>query len=393
MTAVASKDGRTPCSRSRTQPLPMTGEEGQTPRCLRRDGRRRLRGLVSVVAVVLAIGMAGTQRVNATVPGQNGRIAFASNRAGPPFDLYTMASDGANVVRLTTSGGSDPAWSPDGSRVAYVSFRDGAGHPEIFVIDADGQHETRLTSPPTMAGHPSWSPDGTRIAFASYEPGSGTQDIYVMNVDGSGRQRLTTDPADDTEPSWAPTGDALAFVSYRNAQSDGNFELYVMHPDGSNQTRLTSTPDAEVEPDWSPDGTTIAYRLASALGSTVHVVKSDGTGDAPIAAGWEPHWTPDGGGLLVTNTDLSGQPDVFFVALDGTVKARLTDDPADDIGAAWQTVGFTPPTTTTQTSTTTTSGPASTATTSIGAAPGSSGSPSGASLPPQPTTVGPRFTG
>src|SRR5207249_7370210 len=97
-----------------------------------------------------------------------------------------------------------------------------------------GSAQTRLTNNATTDGAPAWSPDGQRIAFVSY----GDEEIYVMNADGSAVTRLTNNAGFDGGPAWSPDGQKLAFVTYR----DGNEEIYVMSPDGSAQTRLTNNP-------------------------------------------------------------------------------------------------------------------------------------------------------
>jgi formylglycine-generating enzyme required for sulfatase activity len=217
----------------------------------------------------------------------NGRIAFVSDRDGNR-EIYVMNADGSGQTRLTDNPALDwtPAWSPDGTRIAFMSDRD--GNPEIYVMNADGSGQTRLTDNPTLDQLPAWSPDGTLIAFASDRDDN--WEIYVMNADGSGQTRLTDNPALDWEPTWSPDGTRIAFVSFR----DGNAEIYVMNADGSAQTRLTDNPTLDQFPAWSPDGTRIAFASFR-----------DGN--------WE---------IYVMNADGSGQ-------------TRLTDNPADDAVPAW----------------------------------------------------------
>jgi Tol biopolymer transport system component len=113
-----------------------------------------------------------------------------------------MNADGTNVARLTNHAAFDqqPAWSPDGSKIAFVSQRD--GNSEIYVMHADGSNQTRLTDDDA---NPAWSPDGRKIAFASNRGENDNWDIYVMPADGSDGDnptRLTTDSAIDGDPAW-----------------------------------------------------------------------------------------------------------------------------------------------------------------------------------------------
>ena len=132
--------------------------------------------------------------------------------------------------------------TPDGARIVFSSGRD--GNYEIYVMNADGSNQTRLTNDQNYDYSPSWSPYGARIAFRSERDGN--FEIYVMNADGSGQIRLTEDPGDDWHPSWSPDGTKIAFYSNR----DGNYEFYVMNVDGSNQTRLTDDPAHDRFPAW-----------------------------------------------------------------------------------------------------------------------------------------------
>ena len=158
------------------------------------------------------------------------------------FNLYVVNSDGSGLRNLTpklAAGGrpglgpaSDPAWSPDGQKLAFVRLNAGHGEP-IYVVKADGSGLRNLTPKPVGAyAAPAWSPDGRKIAFVSDRDGN--SEVYVMNANGSGQRNLTRNPAFDADPAWSPDGRKIAFVSNR----DGNYGVYVMNADGSGQRRL-----------------------------------------------------------------------------------------------------------------------------------------------------------
>src|SRR5436190_8554224 len=150
--------------------------------------------------------------------------------------------------RLTNNAARDyaAAWSPDGTKIAFTTDRD--GNLEIYAMNADGSGQTRLTTDPAKDYKPAWSPDGTKIAFSS--EGVSIR-VVVMHADGTGRTPLTNN-AFDIGPAWSPDGTKIAFGSSRQGQA---YHIYVMKADGSGQVRLT----AGVGPSWSPDGTKIAF--------------------------------------------------------------------------------------------------------------------------------------
>jgi TolB protein len=198
-------------------------------------------------------------------------------------DGFYLVNPTANSLRVKIPGTSrldrSPAFSPDGTRIAFTTFR--KGDAEVYVMHADGRDVQELTFSLAADDDPAWSPDGRSIAFESWR--SGNADIWVMGADGSSQRRLTTSPAWDNDPAYSPDGSKIAFTSER----DGNREIYVMNADGSDERRLTFTGgpvrDPAVEeidqnPSWSPDGTKIAFDSTRDGNLEVYVMNTDGLG-------------------------------------------------------------------------------------------------------------------
>ncbi len=181
------------------------------------------------------------------------RIAFVSKRNWNS-DIYVVDADGGDEQRLTENPNRDssPSWSPDGKRIVFSSDREGRFNVEIYVIDADGGNLQRLTNTPDEDKSPSWSPDGKRIVFSARREGhfenkfAITEEIYVMDADGRNEQRLTDNLFVDWAPVWSPDSKRIAFSSDRG----GNFEIYVMNTNGKNLQNLTNNPNHDVSPAW-----------------------------------------------------------------------------------------------------------------------------------------------
>ncbi|HEX8423459.1 MAG TPA: tetratricopeptide repeat protein, partial [Pyrinomonadaceae bacterium] len=182
---------------------------------------------------------------------------------------------GATPLRLTTEIANDwhPDYSPDGSRIAFASNRDGA--TEIYTMRADGSDVRRLTYNTTEDDCPSWSHDGTKIAFQSRRDGQ--MEIYVMEADGSNQRNLSNNPGgEDTRPAWSPASTRIAYGSNTLAAPQ-NFELYTMRADGSDKIKLTDDPRFDSDATWSPDGQKLAFTSArDGKSYEIFVMNADG---------------------------------------------------------------------------------------------------------------------
>ena len=212
-------------------------------------------------------------------------IAFVSHRDSN-LEIYVMNANGTNQTRLTNNPAEDGAWghaglSPDGSKIAFASNRD--GNQEIYVIDAvdadadgNGDNPTRLTNNAAADGYPTWSPDGSKIAFHSWRDGNGK--IYVMDAvdadaDGNGDNltRLTNNPAGGAD--WSPDGSRILFSS----TLDGVSGIYIMNADdGSNQTHVPNTFASEGGA-WCPDGLRIVLVSEVDANREIYVINADGS--------------------------------------------------------------------------------------------------------------------
>jgi len=186
-----------------------------------------------------------------------GKILYGSGRGDEPsiggnnLEVLVANADGSGEISLSNNPAQefDHAWSPDGTKVAFRSSRD--GNFEIYVADADGKNPKNLSNHPATDGTPVWSPDGRKIAFTSNRDGSDSmkREVYLMNADGSGQVNVSSHAAgDDTSPAWSPDSTRIAFVSKR----DGNSEIYVVRADGTGLKRISNDPGEDIAPTWAP---------------------------------------------------------------------------------------------------------------------------------------------
>ncbi len=284
-------------------------------------------------------------------PASNGWIVFTSDRdvnSVAPFRLYRLEPVGGGVKPLGQLRGRQPAWSPDGSLIAFVDSK-----RRLVVAGADGFRRKTLTSGRYPVQNPSWSPDGSRIVVEQSGRGRSRGDLVIVATNGSGLTRITSSRHDDREPAWAPDGVRIAFASNRPVAGLDDYEISLVRPDAEGVRRLTANVVEDRSPSWSPDGSLIAFESGRDLNRynpELWTMRSDGGGERrvqlasdpsgfPSWADMNPAWSPDGNWLVYVSNGTFYPENVFIVRPDGQDKTDLTPETRSlDLDPAWQPV-------------------------------------------------------
>lgn len=242
-------------------------------------------------------------------------------QTGSVYRLQVADSDGQNAqtVLKSTEPLMSPAWSPDGNKMAYVSFE--KGHAVVYEQSMATGKRFVLAAFHGSNSAPAWSPDGSKIALVLTRDG-GSQ-IYVMHADGSGLTRLTFGGAIDTEPNWSPDGSTLLFTSDR----DGSPQVYSMPSTGGKATRLTFDGKYNVSPHWSPDGKTFAFVTRNQ--GQFHIALMDvGSGQVQILTNGDNDESPSfalNGKMILYATQMGDNGDLAVVTSDGQTHEQLAN--------------------------------------------------------------------
>jgi Tol biopolymer transport system component len=295
---------------------------------------------VRLLLLALSLVVVTTQLddARATVPGTNGKIAFARFEAGDQ-EIYTMNSDGSGKVNVTnhTSFDQQPDWSPDGTRIAFVSDR--SGNNEVYVMNANGSGVTNLSQNAANDSAPAWSPDGTKIAFTTNRDGN--DEIYVMSNTGAGQTNLTNFAPHDSDAEWSPDGTMIAY-SFGNLNDR---DVAVMDSAGVDSNLLTNSPGVDDHsPSWSPSGEQIAFTTDRDGDDEIYVMLADGSDETNLtndgAEDESPSWSPDCT-RIAFRSDFTGFEEIWTMTVDGSDFDNLSNHPPAapiDSSPDWQTV-------------------------------------------------------
>lgn len=271
---------------------------------------------------------------SAAYPGANGAVVFVSFQTGHSH-IYITASGGIRDLTGAHSTALDagPKFSPNGRMIAFTRINHGhLPSSEIFVMSPTGSKLKRLTDTPLGNSDPTWSPDGSQIAFVSYRSGN-VPNIFIMRADGTHVRQITHDNSSKSQLAWSPKGDRIAFA--REILNHGLADIWTVKTNGSHLVDLTNDPrTSDGYPSYSPDGKHIVYagglHPRGSVGGDLWIMNANGSGSHPLqhedngySDGNYPAWSPDGKKIAFGANNGSGYFHLWVVPAGGGQNSEL----------------------------------------------------------------------
>jgi len=296
---------------------------------------RRFLALLSAGLLLAGAFVVGSAQPAGALP-PSPFIVYVNTPDGGAANVWKMNPDCTGKVQLTTIGGDQPALSPDGSKIVFTSWGDWSEEygstEEIYVMNADGSGQTRLTNDGGRDVSPGWSPDGSKIIFTSDR--TGNWQIWTIDPSGNNATRVVSTGTDETGAKFSPDGTKIVFISSRS----GKGQVWTMNADGTSPFRVTQDGYYNDYPSWSPDGTRIAFTSErSPSGPDTYTIAPDGSSPSGALTSTftqQPQWSPDSTRIVV-QSPRNGNWDVYSMNADGTDQVRLTTDSGLDTTPFW----------------------------------------------------------
>lgn len=307
-------------------------------------------GSVLVTASIDGVEATVPITISAPAPASDYDLVFAAvSELTSDIRLHALGQPGALALPLAPSVEGtyllDPAPSPDGWHVAFVVARYGPTgflDGDIYVADREGRNYRRLTSAPGLEDQPAWSPDGSRIAYRGRRA-DGRTDVMVVPAGGGAPANLTADQANASGiggAAWSADGARLAFAS--DAGTFPFHRIWTMRADGSDKRRITAASGEanDDEPSWSPDGRSIVFRRIGGTPAVSDIAVVDVSTEAvrvipAPGVQFSPAWSPDGMWIAFSSNEAEQNFDIYTVRPDGSQRERRVSTPAEDRRPRW----------------------------------------------------------